>query len=174
MRNSKREPERNCCFSFLFWRTRTWLLVRCPLTGSPIACLLPRFVPVSFNLAMSPKIWRRSSFSIFMFVKAALISRIWLCFSSPTRHVSWRWFLARRREETCGPMPKKVWSAACCFCLSFSRKTLEVMIFLWHVLDWIAVRPRDSQSLKARRVRKAGLGGPSYLDESALREVNIE
>jgi hypothetical protein len=97
--------------SSLFEKNRkrvTWDLVFCPLTGSPIACLFPRYVPVSFNRLISASTCRRRSFSIFIFVSVALISRICLLASSPTRQVLWRWCFARRREDVWEPMPKNV------------------------------------------------------------------
>ena len=56
----------------------TCVLVLCPLTGKPIACLLPRYVPISLNLLMLSCSCRLRSVSIFMLDNSALILRIWL------------------------------------------------------------------------------------------------
>lgn len=97
------QPNRSTLFSFS--TVDVWVLVLCPLTGKPIACRLPLYVPVSLSRLMLLTISLRRSFSIFMFDNSAVMSRIVWLEREPRRAVGWICRRAMRREATWGPTP---------------------------------------------------------------------
>ena len=83
----------------------TCVLVLWPRTGSPIACRLPLYVPISFNRFMFSCTSLLASFSIFIFVNSAVRSRTVAFLRLPTLAKGWMWNRAMTRCDTLGPMP---------------------------------------------------------------------
>jgi hypothetical protein len=100
------EPPRSTLFNLL--AVLICVLVLCPRTGRPIACLRPLYVPISFNLRMLSCTSRRASFSIFIVDNSAVRSMTVAFLSAPTLAQGWMWNLAMMFCETLGPMPKKL------------------------------------------------------------------
>lgn len=90
---------------FIFRAVCICVLVLCPLTGKLIACLLPRYVPISLNRLMLSCSCRLRSVSIFMLDNSALILKIWLLTRLLTFAVGWMWNRAIIRCDTLGPIP---------------------------------------------------------------------
>ena len=66
-RRSKRKPLGN-------FGSHTCVLVRCPRTGNPIACLRPRYEPMSLSLLIFSCSFLLKSFSIVIFESSAVRS----------------------------------------------------------------------------------------------------
>jgi hypothetical protein len=83
----------------------TCVLVLCPLTGKPIACLLPLYVPISLSrLMLFCSCPRKSDSSV---ISASSPARLFICFSPrlPMRAVLWMWNLDISCVQTWGPRP---------------------------------------------------------------------
>lgn len=96
-------PLRSTLFSFR--AVMIWLLVLCPLTGKLIACLRPRYAPISRNRLMLSCNWRRRSFSSVIVLSSAASEFICRSLRFPMRAVLWMWNLAINCWQTLGPMP---------------------------------------------------------------------
>ena len=100
---SKHQPFLQIRFNFI--AVEICVLVLCPLTGKPIACLLPLYVPISLNRVIFCTNSLRKSFSIFIFDSSALISSTFLLEREPRRAVGWMYMRASRCAHIWGPMP---------------------------------------------------------------------
>lgn len=90
---------------FIFCAVTVCVLVRWPLTGIPIACLLPLYAPISRRLAIFCRSSRRSSFSIFILDSSALMSMTAWPLREPRRAVGWMCRRASRWRDTWSPTP---------------------------------------------------------------------
>lgn len=97
------QPDRSTLLNFP--AVAVCVLVLCPLTGIPIACLLPLYVPISRNLVIFPLSSLRRSFSIFMLVSSAVMSSTVCELRELRRAVEWMCRRASRCRATWGPMP---------------------------------------------------------------------
>ena len=100
---TRNHPNRSTLF--IFAAVLVCVLVLCPLTGNPIACLLPLYAPISLNRLMFSLSSLRKSFSIFMFDSSAVMSRTFWLLRESRRAVGCMWRRARRCAQTWGPMP---------------------------------------------------------------------
>lgn len=94
-------PLRSILLSFL--DVSVCVRVRWPRTGSPIACRLPLYVPISFSLLMLSCIILRASFSMVMVDSSAVNDVIVFGGRDPTLASGWIEYLAIIRVDVAGP-----------------------------------------------------------------------